>query len=72
MQKLHLSRRGWQGRLIGLWSNRHCGLLYGNQIQVDFSPTVVNGFLNRIGNKDQLIVDRYRGTQQDTGIRLYV
>ena len=72
MQKLHLSRRGWQGRLIGLRCDRHFGLLYRHQVQVDFGPAVVDRFLDRIGDKDQLAVDGYRCAQQYTGVRLHV
>ena len=53
MQKLHLSRWSWQRRLIGLRCDRHFGLLHRHQVQVDFCPTVVDRFLDRIGDKDQ-------------------
>jgi methylated-DNA-protein-cysteine methyltransferase-like protein len=54
---LHLRRWGWQRRLIGLRCDRHFGLLYWHQVQVDFGSTVVNRFLDRIGDKHQLTVD---------------
>jgi hypothetical protein len=51
--------------------DRHFGLLYWHQVQVDFGSTVVNRFLDRIVINTSLPL-MVTAAQQNTGIRLHV
>ena len=61
-----------QSRLIGLRATGTSVCCTGTRVRSILVPPLLTASLYGIGDKDQLIVDRYRRAQEDTRVRLDV